>query len=515
MLTSTSHLPSTRLQYPELLRMWGALPTQERLSIYKTMASTDLFFLLRYLLKRADLENDWLFARCREVQQFPDNHLDLWAREHYKSTIITLGLTIMDVLNNPEVTVGIFSHTRPIAKGFLRQIKREFAANNELKALFPDVLYADPEKESPKWSEDDGLIVRRKSNPKESTIEAHGLVDGQPTSKHFKLMVYDDVVTRESVSTPEMIAKVTEAWELSRSLGSDKGAVRYIGTRYNFNDTYAEIMRRKAAIPRVYAATVDGSVEGEPVLMSRERLAEKRREQGPYTFASQMLLNPLTDETQGFKREWMLSHDGADGAGMNKYILVDPASAKKKSSDYTAMFVVGLGNDGNYYVLDIIRDRLSLTERADALFSLHRRWKPMRVGYEKYGMQADIEHIRDRQKRESYRFEIIELGGSMAKIDRIRRLIPYFEQGRVYFPETCFKTNYEGKVVELVGQFREEEFKPFPVGMHDDMLDSLSRILDEEMGLLWPKQTPKTEDRYARAYQARKAGTQGRSWMSA
>lgn len=511
-LTSTSHLPSTRHQYPELLRMWSVLP--ERMSLYRTMAQTDLFFLLRYLLKREDVENDWLFARCREVQQSPDGFIDLWAREHYKSSIITMALTIQDVLNDPDITVGIFSHTRPIAKGFLRQIKREFEGNNELKALFPDILWDNPSKDSPKWSEDDGLVIRRTTNPKESTIEAHGLVDGQPTSKHFKLMIYDDVVTRESVSTPEMIHKVTEAWELSRSLSSQGGAERYIGTRYAANDTYAEIMRRRAAIPRVHAATADGSIDGTPVFMTREQLAKRRREQGPYTFSAQMLLDPLADETQNFKADWLLQ-ETSDGAGMNKYILVDPASAKKKSSDYTSMFVIGLGTDGNYYVLDMVRDRLSLTERADALFALHKRWKPMRVGYEKYGMQADIEHIRDRQKRENYRFEIVELAGQMAKVDRIRRLIPHFEQGRIYFPETCFKTSYEGKLIELVGIFREEEFKPFPVGIHDDMLDALSRVLDEEMQLLWPKQAPKPEDRYARAYQARKAGKEGRTWMSA
>ena len=73
------------------------------------------------------------------VQESPDGHLDLWAREHYKSTIITFGQTIQDILRDPEVTVGIFSHTRPIAKGFLRQIKRELESNQTLKDLFPDI----------------------------------------------------------------------------------------------------------------------------------------------------------------------------------------------------------------------------------------------------------------------------------------------------------------------------------------------------------------------------------------
>lgn len=95
------------------------------------------------------MERPWLLDRCKEVQAAPNDRLDLWSREHYKSTIITFGLTIQDILNDPETTIGIFSHTRPIAKGFLRQIKREFEANELLKSLFPDVLWTSPSKEAP------------------------------------------------------------------------------------------------------------------------------------------------------------------------------------------------------------------------------------------------------------------------------------------------------------------------------------------------------------------------------
>lgn len=181
--------------------------------IIREWARNDLFFLLVYVLGRRDADNDWVFERCREVEQSPNGHLDLWARGHYKSTIITFALTIQDILRDPEITVGIFSHTRPIAKAFLRQIKREFETNTELQRLFSDILYERPATESPKWSEDEGIVVKRKGNPKESTVEAWGLVDGQPTSKHYRLRVYDDVVTRESVTTPEMMAKTTEAFQ--------------------------------------------------------------------------------------------------------------------------------------------------------------------------------------------------------------------------------------------------------------------------------------------------------------
>ena len=88
--------------------------------IMRHLCKDDLFYLLTRGLSRIDINRDWLFERCEEVQNCPDGYIDLWAREHYKSTIITYGKTIQDILNNPEITVGIFSHTKPIAKAFLR-----------------------------------------------------------------------------------------------------------------------------------------------------------------------------------------------------------------------------------------------------------------------------------------------------------------------------------------------------------------------------------------------------------
>jgi predicted phage terminase large subunit-like protein len=491
-------LLTTLSQYRPLLDGLQKYSEAERQASYRNLCLTDLFFLLWVGLGRRDIERDWLFERCREVQESQNGYLDLWAREHYKSTIITYGLTIQDILRDPEVTVGIFSHTRPIAKGFLRQIKREFEANETLKELFPDILWQDPHKEAPKWSEDDGIIVKRKGNPKESTVESWGLVDGQPTGKHFRLLVYDDVVTRESVTTPEMIQKTTEALELSYNLGADGGIRRFIGTRYHQNDTYRAVIDRGTVKLRRYDGTAanDGDIAA-PALWSAEKMAEKRRDMGPYTFACQILQNPMADKTQGFKREWLRWFHNRDGAGMNKFLLCDPASEKKKSSDRTAMAVIGLAQDNNYYLLDLIYDRLNLTERAEALFTLHRTWKPQRVGYEKYGMQADIEHIKFRQGQANYHFDIVELGGRTPKNDRIKRLVPIMESGRFYLPESLFRTDYEARTVDVIEQMLREEFDGFPVGLHDDALDVIARILDEELSAYWPIQDDEPE-RYKR-----------------
>lgn len=479
--------------------------------VSRKLCRTDLYWLLRYVLKRKDIEHPWLFERCREVQANPDGYLDLWSREHYKSTIITFAKTIQDILashgedplpewKGMEPTFAIFSHTRPIAKGFLRQIKLELEANDTLKSWFPDVLHMNPFRESPKWSEDDGLIVKRKTNPATSTVEAWGIVDGQPTAKHFTVRIYDDLVTRDSVSTPDMIKKVTESWELSQNLGMEGGRVRTIGTRYHYHDTYRTMIDRKSVTPRVYPATKNGEMDGEPVLWSAQYLRERIRDMGPYVAACQLFLDPRKDDTQGFKREWVRRYDNnQDGGGMNAYLLADPAGEKKKSSDRTAMVVIGLGADKNYYLLDIVWDRLNLKERTEALFYLHHKWRPLQTGYEKYGKDSDIEHIKSVQEQKNYRFDITALGGRLGNLDRIRRLIPIFAEGRFYLPDQMQKTLTDGRSVDLIEQFLTQEYDPFPVG-HADAFDIISRILDDELTVTWPmhfeERKPKRRARY-------------------
>lgn len=457
----------------------------------RQLATTDLFFLLVYILDRKDVDNDWLYARCNEVQAAPDDHLDLWAREHYKSTLVTFAMSIMEILKDPEITIGIFSHTKPIARAFLRQIKYELETNEQLKTLFPEILWTNPKKDAfnagATWSEEKGITVKRQTNPKEATIEANGLVDGMPTSKHYSLLIYDDVVTVESVTTPEMMIKTTDALALSYNLGAHGGRRRFIGTRYHYNDTYATLIDRGTVTPRLHPATDDGTMKGQPVFLSHEKLAEKRRDMGPYIFACQMLQDPKADSSQGFMEDWLKYYPAAPNRrDMNVYILVDPANEKRKHNDYTSMWVIGAHKDQNFYWLDGVRDRLNLTERTTALFNLHAKWQPNGVGYEKYGMQSDIQHIEYVQGKETYHFHITELGGQTPKNDRIRRLVPIFEQGRFWIPKRMDYLTVEGKLIDLVDIFIKEEYKSFPVMAHDDMLDCAARIDDPDFDVFFP-----------------------------
>jgi hypothetical protein len=374
------------------------------------LGCNDRYFLLTVLLGRQDAEHFWLFDRCREVERDPDGYIDLWARFHYKSTIITFAGAIQEVMCDPEITIAIFSVIKPIAEAFLNQIKEEFEQNERLKQVYPDVLYAFPRQNSSdgrpaKWGVARGITVKRKSNPKEATIEAHGLIDGQPTSRHFRLHIYDDVVTQDYLSN-DQIRKTTERWELADNLGSHLGVRKWMpATRYHFADTCGVVINRKSMKPRIYPATDDGTLTGKPVFLPQERWDQLKNDQRS-TVSAQLLLNPIAGDEATFSSLWLTPYDVIP-AVMNVYVLVDPSMGVTERSDRTAIAVIGIDQGSNKYLIDGVRHRMKLSERWAYIKQFKRKWerhpcvKGVKIGYERYGMQVDLEVMQDMMIQEN------------------------------------------------------------------------------------------------------------------
>lgn len=508
------------MPFSDLIEWWNAIEHDYGDEGRRWLGRNDRYYLLAVLLDAHYMWHPWIYKRCREVEADPDGYLDLWAREHGKSTVITFAGIIQEILIDKEITVGIFSHTKGVAQKFLRQIKMELEGNQELIRLYPDVLFANPRKESPKWSEDDGLIVRRESNPKEPTIAASGLVDGMPTGAHFRLRVYDDVVTKESVSTPEQVKKTTEAWSLSDNLGAvtklpdgrEVMRVWHIGTRYSFADTYQHMIDNDILKLRVYPATDDGTIHGKPVYLSPEIWAHKLKTQLESDIACQQLQNPIAGSQAMFKKEHLRFMD-IRPLTLNVYIVCDPAHSKKKDSDRTAIWAIGVDRNLNKWLLDGYAHRMNLKERWDAIKTMRKRWMAMpgvqgvHVGYERYGMQSDIEHFETQMEREGDVFDIKELNwtrdGNESKTDRVQRLYPDFAQGKIFLPAIVKEPTKEQQRVISQGEpyrvfaptYRVDEnskrysmnqmllgeYLTFPFSSKKDVIDALSRIYDMEI----------------------------------
>ena len=516
------------------------------------LGCNDRFFLLTGLLNRVDAIHPWVYDRLREVEANPDGYLDLWSRYHYKSTSITFAGTIQDVLAEPETTVAIYSNTKDISRPFVQQIKEEFEGNEPLKGIYSDVLWANPRAEAPTWSADIGITVKRKGNPRECTIEAHGLINALPTGKHFAVLVYDDVINERNVTSPEQIRKATERVELSFPTGiGEKTRKRFVGTRYHYGDSYGHLLEHEIATPRIYPATDDGTLNGKPVFMSPEAWAKAKREMRS-TIAAQMLQNPIAGQENMFRTVWLRPY-WVRPIMCNVYIMGDPSKGRSKTSDRTAFAVIGIDSLGRKYLLDGYCHRMQLAERWRRIEELHRKWSNMpgvqsvSVGYERYGMQSDDEYFQEKMRLTGRSFTIKELNwtgdaGRQSKANRVERLEPDFRNNHFFVPGRVWNSSVEGgttrwsleegsdeirytkcpgphqmerrarangeiwRLFEMLRRNDEdgniydltrvffEEYRFFPFSPRDDLIDAMARIYDMDPRAAVQHETVETPD---------------------
>lgn len=467
--------------------MKAAADTGCQREVMAQLGKTDRWFLLLYVLNRWDANRDFIYDRCREVEADPDGYIDLWCREHYKSTLITTCGILQGLINNVENTYCILSVTRPSAKSHMRVVKIECEMNVLLSYLWPDVFWKNPKRDAPKWSEDDGLIFKRKGNPNAANVEAWGVIDGQPTGKHFKYLIFNDVQTLDN-NSPPMIRKTIKSWETATNLGVEDGPRWYEGTFYAFHDFNMEVIQRGAAVPRIYPATHDGTIYGKPVLWTQGEWERRLREQSPMSVACQLLLDPKQGKTSGFEVDWLRYWHVQETQNLKRIIFCDPAKKKNRTSDFCVFWVLGYGADRNWYALDIVRDKLDLSQRTAKLFQLHQRWNPHHIFYEEYGLQSDIEHFEEIMDRENYRFHVESMGGQIGKYDRIDWLYPLFRNGQFFLPDEPIPyINWEGTRLDMVKTFVREEYIAYPFGPHDDMIDCLARCKDPALHILPPE----------------------------
>lgn len=466
----------------------------------RTHVWDDIFFLMYFILGIHAVNHPWLVDRINEVQNKRHRTLDLWARFHFKSSILTLATTIQDVLRNPEARICIFSHTRDISKAFLRRIKQTFETNGLLYTAFSDIIPENPAKRAIKWTEDEGLVLNRKGSYLESTIEAWGLIDHMPTGKHFTRRIYDDPVSPDTTRTKMQRDKLEEAFDLSHGLADPKGSVCVIGTRYHYGDLYAKLIKSGEWEVRRYPGTLQGNYPAKPedatddffpmgndvpVLYSPKEMWQFFKDMGAAVFASQMLLDPIKADERGFDIGWMRYYH--ERPHTRNFIFVDPAGEKKADSAFTVMWVVGVDQRNYYYILDCVRDRLDLSQKQKNLFALVEKWRALRVFYEKYSMQGDIEYIEEKKKETGVHFSIEPVGGSsLSKDERILKLQPLFQEGRIVFPPAIWYNDRDGKRHNLVEDFITDEYIDYPLSKYKDMLDALARLRDEKVRISGP-----------------------------
>lgn len=455
---------------------------------YRQLILDDLWFIVFAVFEIQAANHPFVVQSCRDVQFGPKDYtLDLWGREHFKSTIITKAETIQEVLKNPEERIGIFSHTRSNAKGFLRPIKNLFEESLLLKTCFPDILYEKPQSEAPKWSEDDGIIVKRKGSYTESTVEAWGLIEGMPTSRHYTKRKYDDIMTQDYVNSPDQMMELIEKFDHSQNLGTDGGTHRVIGTPYHYNDVYAQLRKKKKPDGknvykiRLRPSTHNGQINGKPVLISQARLDNLK--QDLKVFNSQHLLDPSPVGVRALDSSY-LDYIPQNKVPQNvfKFMLIDPAGDDKDGTgDSWSIMVFGVTpflddlGASDVYILDGLVAPLREEAAPEDICRIYRRnGIILQLGVEKVALSTAEIHVKNALAKEGIYISQEEgtltllRPGGLDNTKRIERIVPWSLYNRkIHIVSDRVSETLIARICMEMDQF------PF---WHDDFLTTLSYL---------------------------------------
>lgn len=324
-------------------------------------------------------------------------------------------------------------------------------------------------------------------SPDEVTLAGLG---GGLTGKGGNLRILDDAVKNREEAYSESVRNST--WE---SVGADfmtrddppASIVVVLMTQWHLDDVTGRLLYHMEHDPDypqferlVFPAHKDGP-DGWDYLFPEQYppswYAEQRAILGPTMAAALLDCNPIGEGNRMFKPEWFNTFQRApDADAMNVYILIDSANAKRKESDFTVMEVWGLCRDGNYYLLDAIRDRLDLAGRTEALFNLVERWQPKMVFWEQVGAMSDVQHVRGEMGARAWHFPITELRQSVPKQDRIGWLVPFYEAGRIWMPDRLLRQREDGANYDFVKDYQVDEYATYPASRHDDMIDCAANL---------------------------------------
>ena len=455
-------------------------------------------------LRRKVLANPRAFLRlCHPELIFERFHLDwfrlqqaaretliLAPRGHGKTTVCTCAYAVRRILTEPNTRALVVSRTADQAQTIAGGIRALLANDEDVRLLFG-------EQRGHPWKPAAFTVATRTAIRREPTVTAMGIC-GPLTSKHFDLILCDDVLDFENTRTRRLRERVA-AWvgtALEPTLDPG-GEIHWIGTRYHADDYYGRLLdprlyaglktneatraavyidddgRRRALWPSRFSFDEDrGSGDG------RTNLDAERRKKGTAIFDAQYQNDVRALSGRLFSRDWfefhhgiepgaLLSIRGPDGAVYTAKRIVqgfDPAIAGGDDADFSALVTIAVIERGvespAFAVVDVVRDRMTFEAQVARITERAERWKPSVIGIEEVAYQKALtQTLRSRTS--------LPIKGVRRRTDKLSRayaLQGLFEERRIWLDRGA---------PDLT-----DELAAFPEGRHDDLFDALETAIE-------------------------------------
>jgi predicted phage terminase large subunit-like protein len=429
---------------------------------------------------------------CNFVQDNKERKkLVLIPRSHLKTKLITIGYATQQIALNPKIRILIYSATWQMAVDIQMTIQKQLQSN-----MFQQI-YGDYVSNASVWAQDRTKLAV--NDKREATITAAG-IDNNLVGGHYDLIIMDDVVNRDNINTQEQIQKVITRYKDALDLLEPHGQLIVIGTRWHDSDLYGWIMDPANDVKANYDIMIKRAYEGNlqsgegfeplwPGKFDRKSLLSRLKEEGWYHFSAQYMNNPVPDEAATFRKDLFQYYDEFDLRGriLNKFLMIDPALTTNNRSDYTGAVVIGVDEWGQWFILDIVRKKLSPNDLINEIFRLRERWNLSDIAIELNAFQKTIAYsLREDSRFKTRPFHITELKvGDRSKEQRIQGLQPLYENHKIFHSKNHPENLY-----------LEDELARFPLGTHDDLIDALSYGLDIVFPAKQQVSTAKTQHKF-------------------
>ena len=341
------------------------------------------------------------------------HQLLLLPRDHGKSALVAYRVA-WEITKNPAIRVLYISSTANLAQKQLKFIK-DILTSDIYTFYWPDMVNP-MEGLREKWTESEFAVdhpKRKTEAVRDPTVFSAGLTTGI-TGLHCDIAVLDDVVVYENAYTVDGRDKTKSQYSLLSSIEGSDAREWVVGTRYHPKDLYNDLAQMSVDIYDDAGEIVDteplyeiferqvediGDGTGQFLWPRQQRydgkwfgfdakiLAKKRAQYlDRVQFRAQYYNDPNDSESAAISRDLFQYYEPKHlhrvdgrwffrGNRLNVFAAVDFAFSLRRKADYTAIVVVGVDKEHNYYVLDIERFKTDkISDYFQKILKLHQKW---------------------------------------------------------------------------------------------------------------------------------------------
>jgi predicted phage terminase large subunit-like protein len=372
--------------------------------------------------------------------------------------------------HHPDKKIIMATHTADLSTNFGRRV-RDLVNSDDYRAVFPEVTLNQDAKAAGQWSTSQG-----------GQYYAAG-VGGALAGRGADVFVIDDPHSEQEAKTGNPHVFLS-AWEWFQSGPLQRlmpdGVIIVVMTRWSMMDLTGQLVNHMIKNPDAdqwevveFPAILDEGEANErslwPEFWPLEELKKKRAGMDTRYWSSQYLQNPTAEGAQIIKREWWQSWEEEDPPKCDYTIMsLDAAQEAHNRADYNAVTLWGVffneeTNQNNIILLNAWKERMEFPELKRAMLDDYNEWEPDTFIVEKKSSGAALY-----QEFRAMGIPVQEFTPSRGndKISRANAVADLFASGVVWAP---IDRRWAQEVVQ--------ECSEFPVGTHDDFVDSTTQAL--------------------------------------